>query len=61
VLLEFYGYPAEHWIHLRTTNLGPRSRPSGIARSSPAARGHGQRGWRWRSSSSKPPRTAGVR
>ena len=34
-LLEFYGYPAEHWIHLRTTNpiestfatvrTGPRS------------------------------------
>jgi hypothetical protein len=20
VLLEFYRYPAEHWIHLRTTN-----------------------------------------
>jgi putative transposase len=20
VLLEFYKYPAEHWIHLRTTN-----------------------------------------
>lgn len=20
VLLEFYDYPAEHWIHLRTTN-----------------------------------------
>ena len=20
VLLEFYHYPAEHWIHLRTTN-----------------------------------------
>ena len=20
VLLDFYDYPAEHWIHLRTTN-----------------------------------------
>lgn len=20
VLLEFYNYPAEHWVHLRTTN-----------------------------------------
>ncbi|PSL00009.1 mutator family transposase [Murinocardiopsis flavida] len=20
VLLEFYDYPAEHWVHLRTTN-----------------------------------------
>ena len=47
VLLEFYKYPAEHWIHLRTTNpiestfatvrlrtkvtKGPGSRASGIA------------------------------
>ncbi len=47
VLLEFYRYPAEHWIHLRTTNpiestfatvrlrtkvtKGPGSRASGIA------------------------------
>jgi len=47
VLLEFYDYPAEHWIHLRTTNpiestfatvrlrqrvtKGPGSRAAGIA------------------------------
>jgi len=47
VLLEFYNYPAEHWIHLRTTNpmestfatvrlrtrvtKGPGSRAQGIA------------------------------
>ena len=47
VLLEFYKYPAEHWIHLRTTNpiestfatvrlrtkvtKGPGSRASGLA------------------------------
>jgi len=47
VLLEFYEYPAEHWIHLRTTNpiestfatvrlrtkvtKGPGSRRAGIA------------------------------
>ena len=47
VLLEFYRYPAEHWIHLRTTNPiestfatvrnrskvtnGPGSRAAGIA------------------------------
>ena len=47
VLLEFYKYPAEHWIHLRTTNpiestfatvrlrtkvtKGPGSRDAGIA------------------------------
>ena len=46
VLLEFYTYPAEHWVHLRTTNpiestfamrlrqrvtKGPGSRAAGIA------------------------------
>jgi transposase-like protein len=47
VLLEFYDYPAEHWIHLRTTNpiestfatvrlrtrvtKGPGSRAAGLA------------------------------
>ncbi len=47
VLLAFYDYPAEHWIHLRTTNpiestfatvrlrqrvtKGPGSRPAGVA------------------------------
>jgi transposase-like protein len=56
VLLAFYDYPAEHWVHLRTTNpiestfatvrlrqrvtKGPGSRP---------------RASRWRSSSSSPP------
>src|SRR5512141_704248 len=46
-LLAFYGYPAEHWIHLRTTNpiestfatvrhrtkitRGPGSRAAGLA------------------------------
>ena len=50
VLLEFYHYPAEHWIHLRTTNpiestsatvrlrqrvtKGPGSRAAGIAQTS---------------------------
>ena len=46
VLLEFYHYPGEHWIHLRTTNpiestsppcvctkvtKGPGSRAAGLA------------------------------
>jgi hypothetical protein len=37
VLLEFYKYPAEHWIHLRTTKprtkvtKGPGSRAAAIA------------------------------
>lgn len=54
VLLEFYKYPAEHWIHLRTTNpiestfasirlrtevtKGPGSRAAGIAMAYKAAR-----------------------
>jgi hypothetical protein len=36
VLLEFYNYPAEHWVHLRTTNplwVDLRHRP-------PSAAGH---------------------
>jgi putative transposase len=60
-LLAFYGYPAEHWIHLRTTNpiestfataaTAPRS-PRDPARRPP--------GWPWRSSSSKPRKAAGA-
>jgi putative transposase len=31
VLLEFYNYPAEHWVHLRTTNpIVIWSRPKGV-------------------------------
>ena len=50
-LLAFYDYPAEHWVHLRTTNpiestfatvrLGPRS---------PRATGRRRPPWRWPSS-----------
>ena len=36
------------------------SPPSGTARRSPAARAHARPAWRWRSSSSKPPKTAGA-
>jgi transposase-like protein len=37
-LLAFYDYPAEHWIHLRTTdeNVKPRSGVV-VARAAPAA------------------------
>lgn len=35
VLLTFYAYPAEHWIHLRTTNPSPISPPSACGRRSP--------------------------
>ena len=59
-LLAFYDYPAEHWIHLRTTNPSRPSRPSGTAPRSPRARVREPPDWRWRSSSSKPPRPAGA-
>ena len=50
-LLMFYDFPAEHWIHLRTTN--PSSRPSRrcvTAARSPRVRGRERRESRWRSS-----------
>ena len=31
-LLRFYDYPAEHWVHLRTTNPPPGSAPGLAAR-----------------------------
>jgi putative transposase len=38
VLMAFHDYPAEHWIHLCTTNpSSPPSPPSGFARESPRA------------------------
>jgi Transposase, Mutator family len=62
VLLAFYDYPAEHWIHLRPRTPSNRpSRPCGTARRSLAAPAHARPGSRWPSSSSRPPRTAGER
>jgi transposase-like protein len=61
-LLAFYYYPAEHWIHLRTTNpiestfatVRHRTKITrGLALAPPASR--------WRSSSSSRPRLAGER
>jgi len=61
VLLAVYDFPAEHWIHLRTTNPIESTSPrSGTGRRSPVGPGRGRPGWRWRSSSSRPPRTAGA-
>jgi putative transposase len=62
VLLAFYDYPAEHWIHLRTTNpIGRPSPPSGSASGSPRDPAPAPPAWRWPSSSSSPPRPAGAR
>ena len=39
-LLAFFDFPAEHWIHLRTTNpISPRSLPSAYPPRSPEAPG----------------------
>jgi hypothetical protein len=43
---------------IRSSRLSP---PSGTGPRSPAGRGHAPRDWPWRSSSSRPPRTAGAR
>jgi transposase-like protein len=59
-LLAFYDYPAEHWVHLRTTN--PIESTFATARHrTKITRGPGSRaGWPWPSNSSSQPRTAGV-
>ena len=51
VLLAFYDFPAEHWIHLRTTN--PIESTFATVRTrggSPRAPAPGPPAWRWRSS-----------
>jgi hypothetical protein len=53
VLLAFYDFPAEHWIHLRTTNRSsPPSRPSGCGSGSPRGPAPAPPASSWRSSSS---------
>ena len=49
-LLACYDYPAEHWVHLRTTNPSRPSLPSGTAPRSLAGRDRRRPGWPWRSS-----------
>jgi len=74
VLLAFYDYPAEHWIHLRTTNpiestfatvrLWQRvTKGPGFPWRDEVTRrflAAGAAGWRWRSNSSSPHKPAGV-
>ncbi|GGX56502.1 hypothetical protein GCM10010341_91280 [Streptomyces noursei] len=61
VLLAFFGYPAEHWIHLRTTNpIESTFAPSAFARRSPRAPDPAPPGSPWCSSSSSPLRPAGA-
>ncbi len=61
-LLAFFNYPAEYWVHLRTTNLIESTFATVRHRTrSPGAPAHGRPGWPWRSGSPNPPRTAGDR
>jgi transposase-like protein len=61
-LLAFYDFPAEHWVHLRTTTRSSRpSPPSGIAPRSPKGPARRPPVSRWPSSSSRPHKPAGAR
>src|SRR4029450_13771969 len=61
VLLEFYNYPAEHWVHLRTTNpLESTFATLRLRQRVPTGPGRGGPAWRWRSGSSSPPSNGGV-
>ncbi len=61
-LLAFYDYPAEHWVHLRTTNP-IESTFATVRHRTKVTKGPapGPPGWPWRSSSSSQRRTAGAR
>ena len=60
-LLEFYDYPAEHWVHLRTTNP-VESTFATVRLRQRVTKGpdRGRPAWQWRSSSSSPPSNGGV-
>ena len=60
VLVAFYDYPAEHWVHLRTTNP-IESTFATVRLLTRVTMGPGSRlGSRWHSNSSKPPNIAGA-
>jgi putative transposase len=61
MLLEFYNYPAEQWVYLRTTNP-IESTFATVRLRQRVTRGpdRGRPAWRWRSSSSSPPSYSGV-
>ena len=60
-LLAVYDYPAEHWVHLRTTNpIESTFGTDGTARRSPVVPARRRPDWRWPTSSSRPPKPAGA-
>lgn len=61
VLLAVYDSPPSTGsICAPPTRSSRRSRPCGTAPRSPVGPGQGRPGWRWHSSSSRPPKTAGA-
>jgi putative transposase len=46
-LVEFYRYPAEHWIHLKTTNPSRPSPPCACVPESPRAPVSALPVWQW--------------
>ncbi len=61
VLLAFYDFPAEHWIHLRTTNpIESTFATVRLRQRVTKARAPGPLASRWRSSSSSPRKPAGA-
>jgi putative transposase len=62
VLLAFYDYPAEHWVHLRTTNpIESTFATVRLRQRVTKGPGSGAGASRWRSSSSSPRNDAGAR